>query len=340
MAQGRPTIAVSVVRVLVDGAASEGVPRAALLEGLGLTDSALAAPDGRVEVHRLLDAWAFVMRELRDPAVPIRLGARVTLADYAVFGFATMTGGTGREVLARAARLHALLTDSAKLDVHEEGAHATVRWTRRGPLTLGHRVANEFALAGVVRAASQILRREVKPHQVSFRHEAPTDTRAHEAFFGCDLRWSGEHDEVVLARALLDEVPALSDDALSSYLLDHAEAKLRDLGVDGTWRSRVERAVLRRLPEGTATVTQVARDLGTSERTLRRALTTEATSYEAVLRETREARARVLLERTEHTLLAIALELGFADAAAFSHAFKRWTGDSPRDLRRRRRSSG
>ena len=40
------------------------------------------------------------------------------------------------------------------------------------------------------------------------------------------------------------------------------------------------------------------------------------------------------LQSTALSVEEIALRLGYSDAPSFSHAFKRWTGVSPRDARR------
>jgi AraC-like DNA-binding protein len=45
-------------------------------------------------------------------------------------------------------------------------------------------------------------------------------------------------------------------------------------------------------------------------------------------------RALELLSRPALRLAEIAERLGFADASAFSKAFRRWTGRSPSDVRR------
>jgi hypothetical protein len=40
--------------------------------------------------------------------------------------------------------------------------------------------------------------------EVRFQHSAPPDTRAREALFGCPVRFSCLHTELVMKRAMLD----------------------------------------------------------------------------------------------------------------------------------------
>jgi AraC-like DNA-binding protein len=77
----------------------------------------------------------------------------------------------------------------------------------------------------------------------------------------------------------------------------------------------------------------VARRLGTSERSLRRQLEAETLSFRDLAAEVLRDRARELLRRTDSSVTDIAFQLGFSDSSAFTRACKRWFGQTPRELR-------
>ncbi|MGD9603395.1 MAG: helix-turn-helix domain-containing protein [Gammaproteobacteria bacterium] len=77
------------------------------------------------------------------------------------------------------------------------------------------------------------------------------------------------------------------------------------------------------------TLAEVARHMNTSQRTLIRRLRAAGTTYQIELDNLRRLRATELLQRFELPIGSIADSLGFADAASFAKAFKRWTGMSP-----------
>ena len=78
----------------------------------------------------------------------------------------------------------------------------------------------------------------------------------------------------------------------------------------------------------------VACHLGVSRRTLRRRLDAEGTSFHELTEVCRRNVGHALLVRSELPMIEIALRLGYSDHTAFSRAFSRWFGASPRELRR------
>ena len=70
-----------------------------------------------------------------------------------------------------------------------------------------------------------------------------------------------------------------------------------------------------------------------SERTLRRRLERQDTSYRALRDGTRFERARDLLANSDMTVAQVAELVGYSDARAFRRAFKRWAGLLPAEFR-------
>jgi AraC-like DNA-binding protein len=80
---------------------------------------------------------------------------------------------------------------------------------------------------------------------------------------------------------------------------------------------------------GEARIEMIAAKLGLSRQTLFRRLKAEGVTFERVLDELRHRRALYYLKSKKLPVTKTAYLLGFSDAAAFSRAFKRWTGVSP-----------
>lgn len=78
--------------------------------------------------------------------------------------------------------------------------------------------------------------------------------------------------------------------------------------------------------------------IGTSDRTLRRAfVNATGMSWRQYLQESRLLKAMALLAEGDDSTLSIALSVGFDSVSAFTRAFHRYAGETPRSYRRRTR---
>ncbi len=101
-------------------------------------------------------------------------------------------------------------------------------------------------------------------------------------------------------------------------------------------RASVENEIAVLLPHGQARIDVVAQKLGTSARSLRRRLSAEGVTFERLREDLRFALAKRYLAERGLPISRIAWLLGYREVSAFSHAFRRWTGRTPRADRSRR----
>ncbi len=146
--------------------------------------------------------------------------------------------------------------------------------------------------------------------------------------FGSDV------DEVTFGGGVGALPVVTADPHLNRILLRYCEEALRHRPrARGTFRTAVENAIVPELPHGDVQVERVARHLGLSRRTFARKLAVEGLTYSALLEELRLALALRYLADPELSISKIAWLLGYREASAFSRAFRRWTGASPRTAR-------
>ena len=113
-------------------------------------------------------------------------------------------------------------------------------------------------------------------------------------------------------------------------MTERAEALLEKLEDSKSMRGRLEKLLIPLLHTGEAKIETIARKLALSRQTLFRKLKAEGVTFEQVLDELRHKLAREYLNGKNVSVNETAYLLGFSDPAAFSRAFKRWTGVSPR----------
>ena len=70
-----------------------------------------------------------------------------------------------------------------------------------------------------------------------------------------------------------------------------------------------------------------------SGRTLQRRLSEQGLAYQTLVDEARRQLAKRLLQQTNFSLIEVAFMTGFSGQSAFTRAFKRWAGQTPRSYR-------
>lgn len=106
----------------------------------------------------------------------------------------------------------------------------------------------------------------------------------------------------------------------------------------GAFRREVERVIEPMFGSGPVRIGEVARALGCSRQTLYRRLKAEGATFAEILDRLRRRLALRLVREEGLSVKESAYRLGFSDPAAFSRAFKRWTGTSPGAAQSRRKS--
>lgn len=295
--------AVAGIAHLVRYAAARGAEPAALLAGTGLGLADLDVPDREVTAAQELRVVRTLQRHF--PGAGADVGATYRPASFGVFGFGLLASRTVLDAMDLALRFIDLSYTFAipRADVVGDRVEITVDGTRlprdvRTFLVARDATAIDVVLAGLV------------PGGVGARLVPGEDV----ARISLAVR---ELDRPLPTRGSAEVAEALCRDVVAP--------RRERAGVVGDVRV----LITQQLPDG-APMGAVAAELGLTERSLRRRLSAEGTSYQALLDEVRSALARSLLGgRATIPVADVAARLGYADAAAFTHAFRRWTGTTP-----------
>ena len=173
---------------------------------------------------------------------------------------------------------------------------------------------------------------DLNPVAVFFTREKPACDRAYEEVFKAPVEFGAARDGFTLPKEAMDQT-LVSDNPEMARLHDKVVIKYLANLVKGDLVHRVKAAIIDRLPSGEASQQVVAPLVGLSVRSLQRRLKTLGTSFQILLDETRSELARNYIRDMETDLTEIAFNLGFSEQSAFSRAFKRWTGRSPKQTR-------
>jgi AraC-like DNA-binding protein len=102
----------------------------------------------------------------------------------------------------------------------------------------------------------------------------------------------------------------------------------------------LRQTVLLHIRDADLGVDLVARYSGMSRQVLQRRLQASSTTLTAEITAVKQQRATELLVETNRSVVDIATAVGFRNSTSFARAFKSWTGESPREYRKKRRGHG
>jgi AraC-like DNA-binding protein len=187
---------------------------------------------------------------------------------------------------------------------------------------------------GVLRICRILTGQNVIPQHFSISHHRSGDNSEVARFVGRRVEFGADADEFAL-NVNARELPLIhADTRLNDLLLKYCEAALAERSGDRSQlRTRVENAISTMLPHGRVLVEDVARSLGMSERTLARKLSDEGLNFTEILKQLRRDLAVRYLDDRKLHVSKIAWMLGFTEVSAFTHACRRWTGKTPRQMR-------
>lgn len=340
MGVAEPTIAAGYPKALLMFTVSRGADRAALLQRSRIASADLAEPESRIPLSRYMALVAAAAEATHDEAVALHFGEGVRMQDITLVGLVCEAVETPADVRHQLNRYASLLIDegNGKASVLVEAtaddrggwieivSHSWCSHPLMIEAELTRLVCNTRAMFGAVPEFGPIR----FPLAAEFAYPEPPYAAEYERVFHAPVTFGAKRNALLIDPrfAQLRQPPA--DRYVFGVLSKRADALLKQLESSATTRAKVERVLMTVLPTGNTNMDTVAAKLGMSRRTLLRRLKEEGTTFECVLDELRRTLALGYLAEHKCSVNEVAYLVGFSDPAAFSRAFKRWTGMSPR----------
>ena len=324
-----PSATGAIARLVCARLRQAGLPLAPLLSRAGLRLEQMDDLNARLEVRAQVSLLEIAATTLQDDLLGFHLAREFELREVGLLYYVLSSSKDVTDAMRNARRYSRIVNEGIEIKF-DAGRATVIALDYVGVERQTDRHQIEFWLFSLVRLCRELTRTRLAPRQVNVRHfrEAmPPDFRT---VLGCDVKFGTAADEIVFPK-MVSTLPIVSADKhLNQLLLRYAEDALaHKMAGEGT-RARVEKAVAPLLPHGKAKASNVARDLGMSRRTLARLLSAEGLTFSAILDQYRTDLAKAYLAHRDLPISQIAWLLGYHEVSAFTHAFRRWTGVTPR----------
>ena len=327
------------IEAVVRVAAEAGVPPALLLEGTGVDPAHLHDADCKTSTAQLYRVLRRAAALCPVPDLGRRIGARLRITSYGMYGYALLSAPSMRAVMDRALRFHALANPLVPIRTGWVGDAVSWQFPARHELMLPelddrlYRLLIELQMATHLQLGRDVMGPWFQPVHVGVPWAAPADAATWAAAFGCAPTFGTARGELHYPAALLDRAPQLANAITAAQTSRECARLLESLEGGASIARRVYRELVR-TPGRFPGIESIAESLNMTGRTLRRHLQAEGTSYGDLLNRVRRALAEDYLRGTRMTVDDIAAALAFSDARSFRSAFLRWTGSSPSVWRR------
>lgn len=321
------TRGVAGVRAMVEVGAEHGVPARTCLSGSGIGPTGLGA-GSRIRAGQELVVAENLVRATGDPpGLGLAVGGRFRLRDYGVWGFALLTSPTLRDAAVVGMRYLALTCATTGIGLREQDDEAHLVVDDAGVPAPVRRFLVERELAIVRVLVEGLLGEPFQPSRLDLRFPRPESPVPYDVLLGVPSQFGAEHNALVAEVGVLDR-PLPQADADTTRVCERECREVLARRGEDDWTRRV-RAILGRGAHTIPDMDRAAAELNVSTRTLRRYLAVEGTTYQRLADDVRRALALDLLTTTALPVEQLAVRLGYADAAAFTRAFRRWTGTTP-----------
>jgi AraC-like DNA-binding protein len=329
-----PTATGAIARLACSRLRESGKDDESIIAKAGATSLQVNDDTVRLEVSKEIKILELAAEELHDEFFGFHLARDFDLREIGLVYYVIASSERLIDALLNGKRYCAIVNQGIRVDVKRDKQSISIIPDYVGVNREADRHQIEFWLVAATRICRQVTDTRLAPRRVRIKHRRERIPLEFKTFFGCEVDFGADGDEIIFP-ASVASLPIVSrDQFLHDLLRQHAEEALSDRTRSPTsLRSTIEGAVTQLLPHGKANLTNVSRDLAIGSRTLIRRLGDEGLTFRKVLDESRVALAKHYLAERDLQITEVAWLLGFSEGSALSHAFKRWTGLTPRQFR-------
>ena len=328
----KATVWTGFVRALLELAVSKGASRTALLERSRIDPRRLQDPDNRIPLAKCVVLMRAGQELCNDPALALHLGEALGIEESSVVGLIGKACDTLADAFVQMNRYSRLVAEidglatGDRFVLRREGAQFWLIDTRKNPNDFPE--LTEYSLARIT-CGSRRGAAEQFAKEVHVTHAAPLYRAEYDRIFQVPVVFESDENALLADDEWLTLRSPLPSRYVFGILSERADDLLKSLQSSKSTRGRVQTLLMPMLHTGDPSIDTIASKMGLSRQTLLGLLKAEGATFEKILDELRHKVALEYLNGNKVSVNETAYLVGFSETAAFSRAFKRWTGRSP-----------
>jgi AraC-like DNA-binding protein len=301
-----------------------------LLRRANLSVAEVKNPRVRIRVRDQIKFLNLVADQLQDEFIGIRLARTVELRELGLLYYVMASSKTLGDALRRISRYSAINNEGVLIS-YRSGKFVNLTLNYFGVARQSDRHQIEFIITVLLRLCQKLTGLSLLPFRVNLMHHRSHLPSEFAPLFGAHVAFACNTDQILYPGSIAQTPLINADPHLNELLVRYCEEAIATRRKSSTtWQLKVENAIAPLLPHGQATTERIAKELGVTKRTLTRRLASEGLAFRKVLSRLRIDLAKRYLQEKDLPISEIAWLLGYREPSAFNHAFKRWTGSTPK----------
>ena len=308
--------------------------RKALLKNTHIDPARLTDPSETVSNREELTFYQNLLDVSKDPNIYLKAGLTLNIGAYGLWGLALLSSPTIGKAIEFGLQYIAFSYTYNHIEFFSDKNTSRLIITSPQDLDSLKKPMVERDISAIYMIFTALLQNNHPLHhiRVSWKRSNNNESALYQQLFHCPVTFECSVNEVVFDRALVDHELPQKNPLTMKLCQQHLDQQLPTIKIDDNISAQIEQYLIR-TPTFKANVHDCAQELNISARHLNRLLSNDGVSFKILLDQFKRNLAEQYLSQTTMKLEEIAERIGYSDAASFSHAFKRWTGLSPRKFR-------
>lgn len=324
------SVVASLVEGVIKAAEAEGLVIQQALELLRLDKDVLNSATERIDLETFRALLNIISKLSQDEAIGIRIGQHLSISSFNALGHAAASSNSLWEALQLIPQFESIIMTVGKTEIIQEDGYVIVSWSMTNGAYL--EILEDIFLSCWINLAKLLTGFSDLNIEVSLTCYEKKDITLWQEILGTSLLFDQSTAAIKFDESLLNLSVKKPDPFLRKVMTKEAEGL--SLALDESLSAQIERWLSIQLEGGVPEQGILARYLNVSERTLRRNLKRENTSFRSLLRKVRIEKANYLLRKTSLSLWEVSSQLGYQQLTTFNAAYKRWTGNTPASQRK------
>lgn len=317
----------------------QGFDRSSLLAELGLRESSFKKAMQQIPFSKFVDLVHQLITITECPALGLKSGAHYHPSTFGPLSYLMLNSDTIAQAYQGFLSYEFMINEAVKTVSVEQGGlrYHQVNYHDYpaeyvAPLVEAH-LASLLAYTKFLSFMPSGRKSLVK--EVWFKHAALTSAKEYNDFFDVEVKFNQAENRFVFEPDILNHPIPGADPRIVNRAIMELDAIRASRQKQRSFSEEVYEFINEGLYGELPTAAETADAFAMSTSTFQRRLREESSSFKAVLEQIRKDKAKVHLADARLDLAEVASRLGFSDAPAFFKAFKRWTGETPSDYRKR-----